>query len=128
MEEQSYAIILNGIVVQTVVLLDPTSEYLEELKNKYNGDEIILGDSVNAQVGASWDGAVFTLPKPYPSWILDEFFQWIAPVPYPVIDVESDTEMEEGKWWLEDPNKYDTIPNETVYVWDESVVNWVPKV
>jgi hypothetical protein len=36
--------------------------------------------------------------------------------------------MEEGKWWLEDPNKYDTTPNETEYVWDESVVNWVPKV
>lgn len=127
MAEENYAIVKNGVVIQTEILNDPTVEYQNELLSRYDADEIVLGNTVNAQVGSLWDGAIFTRPKPYPSWILDEFLQWVAPVPYPSPDVISDIETEEGKWWLEDPNKYDEPVNETVYEWDETVINWVPK-
>ena len=127
MDEKNYAVIKNGLVIQTEMLDTPTAEYLEELRSKYNADEVILGDVPNAGVGASWDGAVFLLPKPYPSWVLNEFFQWIAPVPYPFVEEEAGSEAGDTKWWLEDTNKYDSTITPTEYVWNETVINWVPK-
>ena len=52
-------------------------------------------------VGFSFDeGAdVFVSPRPYPSWMLDDNFDWQAPVPYP----------QDGK----------------KYVWDEATLGWV---
>lgn len=41
---------------------------------------------------------VFVSPQPYPSWILDQNYDWIAPVPYP-----------------QDGN---------VYVWNETAQTW----
>lgn len=44
---------------------------------------------------------VFVSPKPviYPSWILDDSYDWVPPIPR---------------------------PTDTVYAWDERIVNWVP--
>ena len=41
---------------------------------------------------------VFLTPKPFDSWVLDENFDWQAPIPYP-----SDGQM---------------------YAWNENIVNW----
>lgn len=46
------------------------------------------------------DADVFIAPQPFPSWILDENYDWQAPVPRP-------EDSEEGFW-----------------VWNEAAVNW----
>lgn len=40
-----------------------------------------------ARVGGTYDPLhdVFIRPKPYPSWVLDSNFNWVAPIPYPGI-------------------------------------------
>ena len=56
-----------------------------------------------AGIGYTFDEArdAFIPPKPFPSWVLNEYTcWWEAPVPYPT-----------------DGNRY---------IWDESVVNWIP--
>ena len=54
-----------------------------------------------AGIGYTYDAQadVFISPQPYPSWVLDSNYDWVAPVPYP----------EDGK----------------CYEWDESIINWV---
>lgn len=54
-----------------------------------------------AGIGYSYNktGDVFVSIQPFPSWILDENYDWIAPVPYP-----------------QDGN---------VYVWNEATQTWV---
>lgn len=44
---------------------------------------------------------VFIPPRPYPSWTLDSHYDWEAPVPYPTDD------------------------DETEYLWNEDVQDWV---
>jgi hypothetical protein len=39
---------------------------------------------------------VFVLPKPYPSWNLDENYDWRSPVPMPTTD---------GRWWWSEENQ-----------------------
>jgi hypothetical protein len=53
-----------------------------------------------AGVGFSYDPVadVFIAPQPYPSWALDENFDWQPPTPQP----------EEGKWY-----------------WDEATLSWI---
>jgi hypothetical protein len=45
-----------------------------------------------AGVGYSYDADadVFILPKPYPSWLLNQNHDWESPVPMPTTD---------GRWW-----------------------------
>jgi hypothetical protein len=53
-----------------------------------------------AGIGYKYDpiNDVFIVPQPYPSWTLDENFDWQAPTPYP-----------EG---------------EGNYIWNESTISW----
>jgi hypothetical protein len=55
-----------------------------------------------AGIGFYYDAVndVFIAPQPYPSWLLDENFDWQAPAPMPV---------EEGK----------------LFAWDEATLAWV---
>lgn len=71
---------LGGTWIQT--------SYNSNFRKKYAG----IGDTYNA------DGDVFISPKPYPSWILDNNFDWQAPTPRPI----------EGFWR-----------------WDEVTLTWV---
>ena len=50
MAEENYAIVKNGVVIQTEILNDPTVEYQNELLSRYDADEVVLGNTVNAQV------------------------------------------------------------------------------
>ena len=45
---------------------------------------------------------VFIAPKPYPSWSLDDDFEWVPPIPRPL----------EGEW----------VWNEDEQIWSESVI------
>ena len=61
----------------------------------------------SASIGGSYDSAndAFLLPKPYPSWILNErTFQWVAPI--------------------EKPNPQYYTDNIEDYVWNEETVSW----
>jgi len=54
-----------------------------------------------AALGFTYDPVadVFIAPQPFPSWNLDENFDWQPPVPYP--------------------------NDELIYIWDEEVGDWV---
>lgn len=51
-----------------------------------------------AGIGYSYDpdADVFILPKPYPSWVLNETYDWESPVPMPTTD---------GRWWWSEENQ-----------------------
>ena len=56
-----------------------------------------------AGIGYTWDpdNNAFYEPQPYPSWSLNEYFKWEAPVPYP-----------------EDASE------DKIYTWDEENQEW----
>jgi hypothetical protein len=58
-----------------------------------------------AGIGYTYDAAndVFIAPKPYPSWVLGNNFDWEAPIPRPEI---------EGIWEWE-------------WYWDEDTLKWI---
>ena len=104
MAEANYAFVVGGNVTNIAVFDDPSTELLDHFKNEFSLDEIVpTGNDVKAAIGGTWDGTKFTLPKPYPSWVLNADNDWEAPVAYPEVDPE----------------------NPKYYVWDESVTNWV---
>lgn len=86
--------VLDGIKVVNVIVADALS-IAEEVTNKtcieYTNEAVAIGDT--------YENGVFLHPQPYPSWVLNEENNWVAPVNYP---------SEDG-----------------IYHWDESVVNWV---
>jgi hypothetical protein len=53
-----------------------------------------------AGIGYFYDAVadVFIAPQPYPSWLLDNNFDWQAPTPY---------------------------PNDGLYFWDEDTLSWI---
>jgi hypothetical protein len=86
--------VLDGINVVNVIVADSLS-IAEEVTNKtcieYTNEIVDIGDT--------YENGVFLHPQPYPSWVLNEENNWVAPVDYPSGD--------------------------KTYHWDESVVNWV---
>jgi hypothetical protein len=99
----------NNIVTEVIVGIDET-ELIEGLdpetwysnfrnqnckRTSYNGNirkqYAGIGFTYNA------DSDVFIAPQPYPSWILDNNYDWQPPTPRP-----------EGKW-----------------VWDENTLSWI---
>jgi hypothetical protein len=58
-----------------------------------------------AGIGYTYDATndVFIAPRPYPSWVLGDNFEWKAPIPVPIV---------EGKW-------------EWDWYWDEQVGDWI---
>ena len=95
----------NNIVTQVIAGIDET-ELIEGLdtetwygnfrgqtckRTSYNGNI----RKQYAGIGYTYDADndVFIAPQPFPSWLLDENFNWQAPTPMPI----------EGKWyWNED--------------------------
>ena len=86
--------VLDGITVVNVIVADALN-IAEEATSKtcieYTNEVVAIGDT--------YKNGVFLHPQPYPSWVLNEENNWIAPVHYPSGD--------------------------GIYHWDESVVNWV---
>jgi len=108
MTEKSYALIKNGIVVNTVVLDNPDNLLKLNVIEHYDADDcVIIPDEELSfvETGTLWNGAVFNAPQPFPSWIWNENTRaWKAPISKPE---------------QTDP----TIVK--VYEWDESILNWV---
>jgi hypothetical protein len=96
-----YAFIKDNEVINVVLFEELTPDIYNVFKNEHSLDDIISCalDPKHAVMGASWDGETFTRPAPFPSWVLNEDRDWVAPVAVP------DT-------W-------------SPYVWDEDSLNWV---
>jgi len=88
----NYAEIINGIVINVI---NADADFIATQSEK----TYIL--CTNGGIGYTYDevNKVFIAPKPYPSWTLDNSFNWIAPTPYPT----------DGK----------------LHVWDETKTVWV---
>lgn len=98
----------NNIVVRVLVV--PDSE--EKRGQAYLAEDVGLGGtwiqtSYNGKIrknfaspGCTYDPVndVFYTQPPYPSWILNEDFQWVAPIPKP--------------------------DNSPLTIWNEEIVNW----
>ena len=105
-----YAFITNGIVTEVIVGIDET-ELIEGLDTEtwygnFRG-QVCKRTSYNhkirkqyAGVGFTYDEVndVFIAPQPYPSWSLNENFDWQPPTP---------------------------MPDEGRYIWDEDTLNWI---
>jgi hypothetical protein len=102
--------VLTVIVVNNEDILDENGQESEAIGKQFCTN-LLGGEWVQtsyngsirkqyAAVGGSYDVAndVFIAIKPYPSWVLDENFDWQAPVPSTSID----------------------------YFWDEQNQQWVP--
>lgn len=106
-------IVLGVEVLNNDVLLkdgvENEQQGIEFLQNLYNNSDTYIQTSYNnnfrknyAGIGYTYDSSrdAFILPKPYPSWTLNESTcQWDAPTSYP----------DDGK----------------IYRWDESTTNWI---
>lgn len=113
-----FAQIVDGVVTQTIVvnsevMLDADGNEVEQIgidfcKTLYGQDTDWVQTSVTGRIrknyaapGSLWDGIGFCGPRPYPSWTLDENYQWQPPVPFP-----SDI----GNWnWNEDVGQWERI-------------------
>jgi hypothetical protein len=105
-----YAFLDNNVVTEVITGIDET-ELIEGLDTEtwygnFRG-QVCKRTSYNnnirkqyAGIGYSYDPVadVFIAPQPYPSWSLDESFDWQPPTPRP-----------EGFGWL----------------WDEATLSWV---
>lgn len=100
MTQQNYAFIKNGIVTNVAVFDDLSEELFNIFKLEFELDDLVLATE-KAVIGGTWDGVKFTTPSPYPSWILNEFNDWIAPVEIPVNENKFYTWNEENVSWDE---------------------------
>jgi len=108
-----YAFITDGIVTEVIAGIDET-ELIEGLDTEtwygnFRG-QVCKRTSYNAAtngfrknyagIGYIYDETldVFTAPKPYPSWSLDENAKWQPPIPYPT-DGEIYSWDEETQSW-----------------------------
>lgn len=78
------------------------------IKTSYNGNI----RKRYAAIGYTYDETldVFIEPQPFPSWILDDDFNWGPPVPMPVNPYTPDQQ----EYWLE-----------PAYQWDEETLSWI---
>jgi hypothetical protein len=103
----------NNIVTEVITgrneweVVDGISDW-EEYYGNFRGQKCVR-TSYNGNIRANYAGIgffydeendVFIAPQPYLSWVLDENYRWIPPVPYP-----------------EDENN--------LYVWDEDTISWI---
>lgn len=88
-----FAKIENGIVHDVIVVSNddaPTEQAGQEFIASIGltGEWVQTSYNHNfrhkyAGIGDSWNGAQFISPQPYPSWTLDENFDWQPPTPKP---------------------------------------------
>jgi hypothetical protein len=100
----------NNVVTEVITGIDET-EFIEGLETEtwygnFRGQTCVrtsYNGNIRKQyagIGYSYDPVadVFIVPQPYPSWSLDDNFDWQPPTPRP-----------DGEYWA----------------WDEATLNWV---
>lgn len=112
--------VLEVIVVNNEVIINDDGVEQEQLgidflKSLYGEDTNWVQTSYNNNIRKQYAGIdctydpvndVFITPPPYPSWILDDNFDWQAPVPRP-----ENLNTEEGEY----------------AIWDEDTLSWIIK-
>lgn len=98
----------NNIVIRILVVPDEQEHRGQEfLANDLNLGGTWIQCSYNNKIRKQYPGPefsydpiadVFIRPRPYDSWLLDENYDWQAPIPYP----------NDGQQ----------------YIWNESILNW----
>ena len=106
-------IVINVIVVNNEDILDDNGQESEAIGKEFcinllGGEWVQTSYNGNirkqyASIGGTYDAVndVFISEKPYPSWVLDENFDWQAPIPMPGEDYGWD---EETQQWIEISN------------------------
>lgn len=89
----NFAVVEDGAV--TNIVIADSKELAESVTGK---NCVEYFDNNPAFIGGTYNGSVFIVPQPYPSWSLDSNFNWQPPTPMPT----------EGFWR-----------------WDEEKQNWV---
>jgi len=97
----------NNIVTEVIVGIDET-ELIEGLDTEtwYGNfrNQVCKRTSYNSRIRKQYagigykynaDADMFILPQPYPSWSLNDNFDWQAPKPMP----------KEGKWYWDEENE-----------------------
>lgn len=86
----------DGYVVNTIIWdsFSPINIYPDY-------DIVLIPDNETPRPGIGWRyfDEHFIAPRPYPSWTLDDNYEWQSPIPYP--------------------------NDEYFYEWDESNQNWI---
>ena len=107
--------VLEVIVVGNDDLLDADGVEQEQLgkdfcQNLFGGTWVQTSYNKNfrkryASIGGKYDSTnnVFLFPQPYPSWTLDDEYEWQPPTPYPS-DGKAYLWTEESGGWVENEN------------------------
>ena len=107
--------VLEVIVVGNDDLLDADGVEQEQLgkdfcQNLFGGTWVQTSYNKNfrkryASIGGKYDSTnnVFLFPQPYPSWTLDDEYEWQPPTPYPS-DGKAYLWSEESRGWVENEN------------------------
>lgn len=93
----NFAVLENTSIINTIVADN------KDIAEQITGKTCIEFTTEPAEPGGTYVNGIFLKIKPYPSWVLNEFNHWVAPVEYPEIDPE----------------------NFKLYNWDESTISWV---
>jgi hypothetical protein len=112
-----FAEIVDGLVIQVITVDSINCDNLQFPESEPIGQQYILSLGIAGEwlqtspdgsfrknyAGTGWaysvQGDVFVSPQPFPSWSLDENYDWQPPVPYP----------SDGK----------------EYTWDEATTSWI---
>ena len=96
----NYALIKNQTVIHVIVFDDPTPELLEQFKNEYDADEIVLAPHIYVVPDDSYVSGKFIAKQTHNGWVFnEEHYWWEPPVAYP--------------------------SDGLVYGWDEETLSWV---
>jgi hypothetical protein len=94
----NYAIVEDSKVLNVIVADS------KELAEEISGKTCVEYTVEPAESGGTYENGRFIKAQPYPSWVLDEDFNWQPPVPYPTQEDEE---------------------NPKIYTWDEDITSWV---
>jgi len=112
-----FAEIFNGVVQRVIVVHDNEllvdgveveSKGAEFCANLFGGEWVQTSYNGNirkryAGVGYLYDADlnIFIAPQPYPSWTLDDNFDWQPPTPMPVVEGKRYAWFEPNRVWIE---------------------------
>ena len=98
-----YAKLNSENIVENVVVADEETINSFPDKEMYKlGEYPPVAKKPRADMGDLYlpDLDVFVDPKPFPSWILDENYEWMPPEPFPVIAGEYEWDEMNKTWRL----------------------------
>jgi hypothetical protein len=88
-----YAFLVDGVVTEVVSMQHKTEEEIEEEISNHPHDEVVVLNDLGKDVYIGYikyEGK-YVPPKPFNSWVLNEFEFWAPPIPYP--------DVVPGKYW-----------------------------